>query len=120
MLRIAALAAFALLLVPVLAGLLGVILPAFGWMPMIGEQAISLSPWERLLAEPGLGRSIAVSFASGLVTAALSLASVSLLLAGFAGRPLFTWMRRAMSPLLSVPHAASAYGVAFLIAPSGL
>jgi putative thiamine transport system permease protein len=30
------------------------------------------------------------------------------------------WIRRLVSPLLSFPHAAAAFGLAFLIAPSGL
>jgi putative thiamine transport system permease protein len=43
-----------------------------------------------------------------------------LFLAGsFEGRT-FRWMRRALSPILAVPHAAAAFGLAFLIAPSGL
>ena len=33
---------------------------------------------------------------------------------------MFRIMERIVSPLLSVPHAAAAFGLAFLIAPSGL
>jgi putative thiamine transport system permease protein len=120
MLKLAPVTAITLLLFPVLAGLLGVIIPAAGWPGTFGSGPTASAPWERLFAEPGLWRSVVVSFASGLATAAVSLACVSLLLAGFSGRPIFIWARRALSPLLSVPHAAAAYGVAFLIAPSGI
>ncbi|MGB3388409.1 MAG: ABC transporter permease subunit, partial [Pseudaminobacter sp.] len=58
--------------------------------------------------------------ATGLVTAAISLAAVALFIAGWAGTRAFSRIQHLVSPLLSVPHAAAAFGLAFLIAPSGL
>src|SRR5690606_32302434 len=40
--------------------------------------------------------------------------------AGWAGTHTFARVRHLLSPLLSVPHAAAAFGLAFLIAPSGM
>lgn len=105
---------------PILAGLAGVALPAFGWLPALGGNSLSLWPWEKLLAQPGILRSAEISLETGLFTASAALAVTFLFLAGFSGTRAFTLMRRALSPLLSVPHAASAFGLAFLIAPSGL
>lgn len=104
---------------PVAAGLLGTLLPAFGWMPAIGGHALSLEPWRDLLAAPGIGASVRLSLVTGLLATALSLAITVAICAALDGTRLFALVRRALSPLLAVPHAAAAFGLAFLIAPSG-
>jgi len=108
-----------LLVGPVAAGLIGTIGPAFGYLPALGGDRIGLSAWRALLAEPGLARSAALSLATGLAATAISLALVVLMAAGLHGSRAFTLVRRLLSPLLAVPHAAAAFGLAFLIAPSG-
>ncbi|MCE8018054.1 ABC transporter permease subunit [Halomonas sp. MCCC 1A17488] len=120
MLRLAPLLIVTLLVGPILAGLTMALLPAFGYLPALGGERLSLAPWRELFAQPGLARSVAVSFASGLVTTAVSLAVVLLFLASVSGSRLDRWIRRMVAPLLSLPHAAAAFGLAFLIAPSGL
>lgn len=118
--RIAPPLAILLLAGPIAAGLLGAALPAFGWMPALGGESLGLDAWRALLDEPGLARSVRVSLVAGLATPAVSLAAVFLFLAGASGTRLYRWLRRLVSPLLAVPHAAAAFGLAFLIAPSGL
>ncbi len=120
LLRLAPALIVTLLVGPILAGLAMAVLPAFGYLPALGGTEFSLAPWQALLAQPGLWRSVAISLASGLLTTAVSLAVVLLFLAGVSGSRLDHWIRRLVSPLLSVPHAAAAFGLAFLIAPSGL
>jgi putative thiamine transport system permease protein len=109
-----------LLVLPVAVGIAGAALPAFGYLPALGGEAPSLGPLRQLLAEPGLGRSVALSLTAGLITPLVSLAGVLLFVAAFAGTRVFTGARHALGPLLAVPHAAAAFGLAFLIAPSGL
>ena len=108
-----------LMLGPVLAGLLGALLPAFGWLPVLGGDSLTLEPVRALLATPGLARSIALSLASGLLATLLAMLMVIGLLSAWSGTRLFRWMVRLISPLLSIPHAATALGFAFLLAPSG-
>lgn len=120
MLRLAPAFIIALLVLPVGAGLLMVLLPAFGYLPALGGHSVSLAPWHMLFSQPGLGRSVAVSFASGLVSTAMALIVVVLFLAASQGTWLDRAIRRLVSPLLAIPHAAVAFGFAFLIAPSGL
>ncbi|MFQ3787987.1 ABC transporter permease [Halomonas sp. A29] len=120
MLRLAPVAIVTLLVGPILAGLVMAALPAFGYLPALGGETLSLAPWRELFAQPGLSRSVGISLASGLVTTAVSLAVVLLFLAGTSGSRLDHWIRRLVAPLLSIPHAAAAFGLAFLIAPSGL
>ncbi|SES04803.1 putative thiamine transport system permease protein [Vreelandella subterranea] len=120
MLRLAPTLLIALLALPVGAGLLMVFLPAFGYLPALGGNTVSMAPWQSLVAQPGLGRSIAVSFASGLLSTLMALLVVVLFLAASRGTWLDRSIRRLVSPLLAIPHAAVAFGLAFLIAPSGL
>ncbi|MFC3640619.1 ABC transporter permease [Aquibium oceanicum] len=104
---------------PILAGLAGTILPAFGYLPALGGTAFSLAPLRELAAAPGIAHSALLSLFAGLAAATLSLIVVMLFVAAWAGTPLFSRIQHVISPLLSVPHAAAAFGLAFLIAPSG-
>ena len=111
--------ALALLLGPVFAGLLGSLGPAFGWLPALGGDEITLDPFRALFATPGLMQSVTLSLAAGLITTFLALLTTIGLLSAWSGTKLFVWMQRLVSPLLSIPHAATALGFAFLLAPSG-
>ncbi len=104
---------------PVAAGLWGTMMPAFGHLPVVGLRGPSLDPFRTLLATPGIGTSARLSLTTGLVATALSLLTVTLVTAGWSGTRAFRALERLLSPLLSVPHAAAAFGLAFLIAPSG-
>ena len=104
---------------PVAAGLAGALLPAFGWMPALGGNALSLDPWRRLAEWPGLVAAVRLSVVTGLGATAISLAITLLIVAALQGTRAFALVTRALAPLLSLPHAAAAFGLAFLIAPSG-
>ncbi len=105
---------------PVLAGLAGTVLPAFGYLPVLGYTSLSLDPLRSLFAMPGLSKSVLLSFGTGLAASILSMAIVLVFTAGWSETRTFRRLTRFLSPLLSVPHAAAAIGLAFLIAPSGL
>ncbi len=107
------------LLGPVAAGLWGTLLPAFGHLPAAGQTGPSLEAFRALFGWPGIGPAIRLSLTTGLAAAVLSLAITALILAGWAGTRGFRVLERLLSPFLSVPHAAAAFGLAFLIAPSG-
>ncbi|MDA5095347.1 ABC transporter permease subunit [Aliiroseovarius sp. KMU-50] len=108
-----------LLLGPVLAGLVGTILPGFGHLPAAGLYGPSLDPFRDLFDWPGFWPAVRLSVGTGVAAAAISLTIVATILAGWAGTRAFGWVERLLSPLLAVPHAAAAFGLAFLIAPSG-
>jgi putative thiamine transport system permease protein len=112
--------AVAFLVGPILAGLAGTLLPAMGYLPSLGGTSLTLAHAARLFAAPGILTSVALSLASGLVTTAISVLVVMLFVAAWAGTRAFARVRHLISPLLSVPHAAAAFGLAFLIAPSGM
>ncbi len=109
----------ALLSIPVVSGVLGAMAPAFGWLPVLGGDRLSLAPWRQLAQAPGLAAMARLSVVTGLASAALSLGVVVLFLGCFVQTPLFRRVQRWLSPLLAVPHAAAAIALAFLLAPSG-
>ena len=104
---------------PVAAGLWGTLLPAFGHLPAAGLSGPSLEPFRDLFDWAGLPRAVMLSISTGLLATVISLAIVVLVTAGWFGTRPFRALERLLSPLLSVPHAAAAFGLAFLIAPSG-
>lgn len=122
--RIAWLALAALPGAAILAGLLFVLLPAFGYFPALGGTALSLQPWRDLLAYPGLASAARASLIAAFVAMPIALALALVALAWIApdgaaraGLPLAA--ARLLSWLLATPHAAFALGLAFLIAPAG-
>lgn len=110
----------AVLVLPVVAGLTAIVLPAFGYWPALGGTHFTLAHWRALLALPSLPRSLDVSLFVGFATTVFSLGAVTMLMAAFLGTRAFALVRRLLSPLLSVPYVALAFGLAFVIAPSGL
>ncbi len=108
-----------LLLFPIAAGLLGTVLPAFGYLPVLGGEEIGLAPWRRLVHWPGVWRAAELSLFSGLAATAISITTVILFTAAWHGQPAFRRFQRLLSPLLSVPHVTVALGMLFLLSPSG-
>ncbi|MBP1873108.1 putative thiamine transport system permease protein [Ensifer adhaerens] len=107
------------LCLPVLAGLAGTLLPAFGYLPALGGTQVTFQHFEALAAQPHILRSALISLAAGLTSTFVALVVVATFVAGFAGTRPFAFIQHLLSPLLAVPHAASAFAIAFLIAPSG-
>jgi len=108
-----------LLATPVFAGLAGTVLPAFGYLPALGAGTLSLAVFQLVFSQPGIWTSLALSLLTGLAATAVSFTVVVVFTAAWSSTRAFDLMRRFLSPLLSVPHAAAAFGLAFLIAPSG-
>ncbi len=119
MLRFIPILTIVIMIGPVSAGLIGTLLPAFGILPALGGDSPSLDAWAVLFAQPGLDQSIRLSLVNGLAATLISVVIVLLFCAAWQGTAVFRMMQRVLSPILSVPHATAAFGLAFLIAPSG-
>jgi len=109
----------ALFLAPVAAGLLGTLLPAFGFLPALGGSEVGLESWRRLLLAPELPAALRLTLTSGLLASIVSVTLVVAFCATAHDTRLFRAFERLLAPLLAVPHAAVAIGLAFLLAPSG-
>jgi len=119
MLRFAPAFAILVLLGPVVFGLLATLLPAFGFLPSLGGTEPTLDHFRQLIDYPGIGRSTALSLFSGLIATFIAFLIVVFFVSAWYGTRTFDRVQHIISPLLSVPHAAAAFGLAFLIAPSG-
>ena len=109
----------ALLLLPIGAGLWKTVLAAFGQVQVLGIALPPLTPWAELLGQPGFGRSVAVTLFTGLASTALALVLAFALTGAVYHRLVGARGARWLAPFLSVPHAALAIGLAFVLAPSG-
>ena len=109
----------ALFLLPVVAGLVGTLLPAFGYLPAIGGEHLSFEPWRALAEQPGVMNSVRLSIQTGLLATALSLVLAASFCALVNDQPLYRRLAALVSPLLATPHVAIAIGLAFVIAPTG-
>lgn len=119
MLRYVPILTLCLFLAPIGAGLLGTVLPAFGYLPVLGGDQASLAPWRALLATPGLATSLRLTLTTGFAATALSLAIVIGFFAAAHHTALGGRITRFLAPMVAVPHVAVAMGLAFLLTPSG-
>lgn len=119
MIRLAPVLVVLVMIGPVVAGLVGTVLPALGWLPALGGDTVSLASVAALLAEPGLWTSAWLSLSVGLGSTAAAFCLTVGFTAAAQDTRLFRAVTRLISPLLSVPHVTLAIGLAFLIAPSG-
>jgi putative thiamine transport system permease protein len=110
--------------IAVAAGLVFIVLPAFGYFPALGGTVVSLEPWRDLIAYPALAASLRATLIAAFTALPIALGLALLALAWLApngdvrtGLPAVA--TRLLSWLLATPHAAFALGFAFLIAPSG-
>ena len=118
-LRLAPALTLAAFVLPIVAGLAGTLLPAFGWLPALGGRELGANAWRALGAAPGFATALRLSLFTGWAATVLSLALALGIVAFVHHRP---WARRlgeAMAPMLAMPHSALAIGFAFLILPSG-
>ena len=113
------LAFYILLLVPVTVGVIGVVLPALGYFPALGESGWSVAPVMQLLAYPGVTKMAGLSLFTALLSTLIAFAGTVALLAQFYQRKALSVIQHGLSPVLAIPHAAAAIAVAFLLAPSG-
>ncbi|HMB10552.1 ABC transporter permease [Saliniramus sp.] len=120
MLRFAPTLTFLILLGPIGAGLLWTLLPAFGYLPVLGTREFSLDPWRELFAYAGFRSALWLTISTGFGASLVSLILAITLCATSVGTRAFEILRAALPPLLATPHVAIAIGFAFLVAPSGL
>jgi len=108
-----------LFILPVLMGVTGTWLPAFGYLPDIGATAFTFSPWQQILDYPGTTSALRISLVTAWGAAVLSLLISCALLAYSWNSSGLRWLRRSLPALLGVPHAAFAIGMMALLAPAG-
>jgi putative thiamine transport system permease protein len=89
-------------------------------LPMALAQAVDAAAWRALLADPQLPRALALSVGSAIVSTALALALCMAIVTHLQRTPLWPRLARALGPMLALPHAAFAIGLALLVMPAGV
>ena len=110
---------------PLLLGSALALAPAFTQTSLVvnstGQMGQLLPPaFLTLLSTPGIATSAITSLVSGLLTPAISLAIVFLFLAATQGNSIGNAIAKLSAPVLAIPHAAAAFDLALLLAPSGV
>lgn len=110
-------------LAPIAAGLIGTLLPAFGYLPALGGHDFNLDSWRTLASQPGFAQSITLTIASGFAATLISFLLAVLFCAfaddGQVHSRALQRMGALLAPILATPHSALAIGFAFLLLPSG-
>lgn len=108
-----------LLVVPIVLGLLGTLLPAFHFLPALSHYDFSFTPWQQLFIAPELWGSVKLTLISGLLATLLSFIIAFSTIAVFYESRWFSGIRHSLAPILAIPHAAIAIGLVFILSPSG-
>lgn len=116
---VVAVVAFFGVIVPIFAGLWLTLRAAFGVLPTLGHSGLSLAPFAQLAEVPGLARAIWLSLFTGGGATLIALCLALALASWLDGRMSPKLRLRLIAPILAVPHAALAIGLAFVLAPSG-
>ncbi len=116
---------FLVLGAPLLLGSALALAPAFTQTSLVanstGQMGQLIPPaFLTLLSTPGIATSAITSLVSGLLTPAISLAIVFLFLAATQGNRIGNAIAKLSAPVLAIPHAAAAFALALLLAPSGV
>lgn len=103
-----------------LAPALGFALPIALALPLALWQGASPAAWMSIAADPQLPRALLLSLGTALVSTALALALSLWLVTQMHGTRAWRAFARALGPLLALPHAAFAIGLALLVMPAGV
>jgi len=95
-------------------------LPIAAALPVAVWQGLSGTAWSALATDSQLPRALALSVGTALVSTLAALALTLWLVTHLHGGRAWTLLTRALGPLLAVPHAAFAIGLALLVMPAGV
>lgn len=95
-------------------------LPIAAALPVAVWQGLDRIAWATLLGDPQLPRALALSLVTALLSTLASLALSLWLVTHLHGTRAWALLVRALGPMLALPHAAFAIGLALLVMPAGV
>jgi len=108
-----------LLLLLLAIGVVGTLLPAFNYLPVLGYTDFSWQPWLNLYQAPELYSSVMLTLFSGITATIIALFIAFATLSCCYDTRWMRYLQASLSPVLAIPHAAMAIGLLFLLSPSG-
>ena len=109
-----------LLTVPILFGLLGFLLPSFGYFPILDKYDFNLNYFYLSFTIPGINKSIILSFFTGFMSTLLALFFSQVIILYIFQTKFYQFLKTIISPFLALPHITMAIGLMFIFSPSGL
>jgi len=94
-------------------------LPLIAALPLALSEALDRSAWHALWADPQLPRALGASVFTALASTLGAIALTLWLVTHLHATPAWARLTAALGPMLALPHAAFAIGLAWLIAPAG-
>ncbi len=95
-------------------------LPIAAALPVAVWQGLDGTAWSSLAADAQVPRALALSLGSAVVSTLASLALALWWVTQLHGTRTWALLTRALGPLLALPHAAFAIGLALLVMPAGV
>jgi putative thiamine transport system permease protein len=95
-------------------------LPIAAALPVAVWQGFDGDAWRSLASDPQVPRALALSLGTALVSTLLALGFAAWLVTHLHGSRAWPAIERALGPMLAVPHAAFAIGLALLVMPAGV
>ena len=108
------------LIVPITFGILGFLLPSFGYFPILDKHQFNLNYFYVSSNVPGISKSIILSFFTGFLSTVLALFFSQLIILSIFQSRVYSFIKIIISPLLALPHVTMAIGLLFIFSPSGL
>ena len=108
------------LIVPITFGILGFLLPSFGYFPILDKHQFNLNYFYVSSNIPGISKSIILSFFTGFLSTVLALFFSQLIILSIFQSRVYSFIKIIISPLLALPHVTMAIGLLFIFSPSGL
>jgi putative thiamine transport system permease protein len=94
-------------------------LPLVAALPLALSEALDGAAWRALWADPQLPRALGASVFTALASTLGAIALTLWLVTHLHATPAWARLTAALGPMLALPHAAFAIGLAWLIAPAG-
>ncbi|UXI02850.1 ABC transporter permease [Photobacterium sp. TY1-4] len=119
MIRLLYLLTLFLCALPFVPGVLGILIPAFSWLPALGMTTPNLQAFSSVLHWPGLSAAIGLTLFTGLGSTLLAAVFCFVILKRYWGSRRWQFLEHTLSPMLAMPHVAFAIGFAFTFSPTG-
>lgn len=108
------------LIVPITFGILGFLMPSFGYFPILDKHQFNLDYFYISSNIPGISKSIILSFFTGFLSTILALFFSQLIILSIFRSRIYNFIKTIISPFLALPHVTMAIGLLFIFSPSGL
>ncbi|WP_087018593.1 ABC transporter permease [Thaumasiovibrio subtropicus] len=111
--------AISLILVPLLPGFAGILLPALSYIPTLGYTEFSVSGFIAVFDWHGVTQSIHVTLLTGTVSTLLAVCLSFLITRNLWNSQRWRRLQHLLTPVIALPHAAFAIGFLFLFSQTG-